>query len=69
MNGTTIRLGGASDGELVLSRGAQRLLGPSDLVEIFPGVEFGRLGALSSTRSLDVSSVVAEAPTMIFKPS
>lgn len=69
MNGTTIRLGGASDGELVLSRGAQRVLGPSDLVEIFPGVEFGRLGALSSTRALDVSSVVAEAPTMIFKPS
>jgi hypothetical protein len=53
----------------VLSRGAQRTLGASDIVEIFPGVEFGRLGALSSTRSLDVASVVAEAPTMIFKPS
>ncbi|WP_020525016.1 FHA domain-containing protein [Catelliglobosispora koreensis] len=69
MNGTTVRLGGAADGELALSKGAHRVLGASDIVELFPGVEFGRLGALSSTRSLDVSSVVAEAPTMIFRPT
>ena len=48
--------------------GASRVLGASDLVEIFPGVEFGRLGALSSTRQLD-GSVVAEAPTIIFRPN
>jgi hypothetical protein len=69
MNGTVIKLGGAADGELAMTKGAHRILGASDLVELFPGVEFGRLGALSSTRSLDVSSVVAEAPTMIFRPS
>lgn len=67
MNGTTIRLGGASDGELTLTKGAQRVLGPSDVVELYPGVEIGRLGALSSTRPLDVGSVVSDAPTMIFR--
>jgi hypothetical protein len=67
MNGTTIRLGGAADGELALSKGAHRVLGPSDLIELFPGVEIGRLGALSSTRPVDSSSVVGEAPTMIFR--
>lgn len=69
MNGTTVRLGGAADGELALSRGASRLLGPSDVIEIFPGVEIGRLGALSSTRPVDAASVVGEAPTMIFRSS
>lgn len=68
MNGTIVRLGGAADGELTLSKGAHRTLGASDIVELFPGVEFGRLGALSSTRQLD-GSVVAEAPTMIFRPN
>jgi len=68
MNGTIVKLGGAVDGELALTKGAHRVLGASDLVELFPGVEFGRLGALSSTRQLD-GSVVAEAPTMIFRPN
>lgn len=69
MNGTIVRLGGAADGELSLGKGAQRLLGPSDLIELHPGVEIGRLGALSSTRPLDLASVVGEAPTMIFRSS
>lgn len=67
MNGTTIRLGGAADGELQLSKGAHRLLGPSDVVELHPGVEIGRLGALSSTRPVDSASAMGEAPTMIFR--
>lgn len=67
MNGTIVRLGGVADGELALTKGAHRLLGPSDVVELFPGVEIGRLGALSSTRPLDLNSVVGEAPTMIFR--
>lgn len=66
MNGTIVHLGGASDGELTLSKGAHRLLGPSDVIELHPGVEIGRLGALSSTRPVD-SSAVGEAPTMIFR--
>jgi len=69
MNGTTVRLGGAADGELALSKGAHRLLGPSDVIELHPGVEIGRLGALSSTRPVDAASVVGEAPTMIFRSS
>jgi hypothetical protein len=69
MNGTLVRLGGAADGELQLSRGASRALGPSDVVELFPGVEVGRLGALASSRPVDTASVLADAPTMTFRPN
>ncbi|MEU7999836.1 FHA domain-containing protein [Catellatospora sp. NPDC049111] len=68
MNGTLVRLGGAADGELQLSRGASRQLGVSDIVELFPGVEIGRIGALATTRPLDSSSVMSDAPTMTFRP-
>ncbi|MDI1459750.1 FHA domain-containing protein [Catellatospora sp. KI3] len=69
MNGTLVRLGGAADGELQLSRGASRQLGVSDIVELFPGVEIGRLGALASSRPVDSASVLGEAPTMAFRPN
>jgi hypothetical protein len=69
MNGTVVRLGGAADGELQLSRGASRQLGQADLIELFPGVDIGRLGALASSRPVDTPSVMADAPTMTFRPN
>lgn len=67
MNGTVVKLGGAADGEVTLTRGASRQLGPGDLVELFPGVEIGRVGALSSSRAVDNASVLGDAPTMSFR--
>jgi hypothetical protein len=69
MNGTVIRLGGAADGELPLTRGASRQLGQSDVIELFPGVEIGRVGALTSSRPVDSASVLGDAPTMTFRVS
>jgi hypothetical protein len=68
MNGTVVRLGGVADGELQLSRGASRQLGVADIVELFPGVEIGRIGALASSRPIDSASVLSDAPTMAFRP-
>ena len=47
------------------ARGTFRVRG--DVIELFPGVEIGRVGALSSTRPVDNASILGDAPTMTFR--
>ncbi|MFI5842813.1 FHA domain-containing protein [Catenuloplanes sp. NPDC051500] len=64
-NGTGIRPGGSMDEDdrLIIKR-KKRVLEPTDLVELYPGVHVGRARNWSSGGVVDPVSVLTDAPTM-----
>jgi hypothetical protein len=67
-NGTGVRPGGSmDDDERVALKGSGRVLGPGDVVELFPGVEVARARTWSSGGVVNPTSVMAEAPTMAMR--
>jgi hypothetical protein len=65
-NGTVIRPGGsmAEADRLVLTRDHARPLADDDVLELYPEVQIGQVGALAAGGHAGSSSVMAEAPTV-----
>jgi hypothetical protein len=63
-NGTAIR---APSGTVPLVRGEPRVLDPTEVVELHPGVEVARAGYWRSGGVPEPRSVMADAPTMAIK--
>jgi hypothetical protein len=68
-NGTGIRPGGSDDDNerITLNRDETRPLGPSDVVELYAGVNVGRARLWATGGVSQPASVMAEAPTMAIR--
>ena len=68
-NGTGIRPGGSTDDDerITLNRSETRVLGPTDVVELYGGVNVGRSRMWATGGVVQPSSVMAEAPTMALR--
>ncbi|MEH1012899.1 FHA domain-containing protein [Micromonospora sp. CPCC 206060] len=68
-NGSGIRPGGSMDEaeRIPLAPRQSRVLGPGDMVELYPGVQVGRAGELPTGAAFNPTSVMAEAPTMAMR--
>jgi hypothetical protein len=68
-NGTGIRPGGSLDDDerVTLNRDEVRTLGPSDVVELYAGVNVGRARMWATGGVSQPASVMAEAPTMAIR--
>jgi hypothetical protein len=68
-NGTGIRPGGSDDDDLrvTLARDETRVLGPTDVVELYAGVNVGRARMWATGGVSQPASVMAEAPTMAIR--
>ena len=68
-NGTGVRPGGSMDDDAAgrRSRDRGRVLGPGDVVELYPGVQVARSRIWSSGGVRQPGSVMAEAPTMAMR--
>jgi hypothetical protein len=68
-NGTGIRPGGTDDDDqrITLAREETRVLGPTDVVELYAGVNVGRARMWATGGVSQPASVMAEAPTMAIR--
>jgi hypothetical protein len=68
-NGSGVRPGGSVDDDdrVTLARDETRELGPSDVVELYAGVNVGRARMWATGGVAQPSSVMAEAPTMAIR--
>ena len=68
-NGTGIRPGGSDDDDqrITLARDETRVLGPTDVVELYAGVNVGRARMWATGGVSQPASVMAEAPTMAIR--
>ena len=68
-NGTGLRPGGSTDDEerITLARNETRVLGPTDVVELYAGVHVGPARNWTSGGVDQPASVMAEAPTMAMR--
>jgi hypothetical protein len=68
-NGSGIRPGGSTDDDdrVTLNRDETRVLGPSDVVELYAGVNVGRARMWATGGVTQPASVMAEAPTMAIR--
>ncbi|MGX6606276.1 FHA domain-containing protein [Micromonosporaceae bacterium Da 78-11] len=68
-NGTGVRLGGSAEDNdrITLNRNETRTLSPSDVVELYAGVNVGRAKMWSTGGVVQPHSVMAEAPTMALR--
>jgi hypothetical protein len=68
-NGTGIRPGGSLDDDerITLNRDETRVLGPTDVVELYANVNVGRARMWASGGVSQPASVMAEAPTMAIR--
>lgn len=68
-NGSGVRPGGsmAEADRLALPHQQSRVLAKGDIVELYPGVQVGRAGGMSSGGGFNPASVMAEAPTMAMR--
>ncbi len=68
-NGSGIRPGGSIDDDerITLGRNETRVLGPTDVVELYGGVNVGRSKMWATGGVVQPSSVMAEAPTMALR--
>ena len=68
-NGTGIRLDGSmdDDGRITLGRNENRLLAPTDVVELYAGVNVGRSKLWATGGVVQPQSVMGEAPTMALR--
>ena len=68
-NGTGLRPGGSTDDEerITLARNETRVLGPTDVVELYAGVHVGRARMWATGGVSQPASVMAEAPTMAMR--
>jgi hypothetical protein len=68
-NGSGVRPGGSleDDDRMTLNRDETRVLGPSDVVELYAGVNVGRARMWATGGVAQPSSVMAEAPTMAIR--
>ena len=68
-NGTGIRPGGSDDDDqrVTLARDETRVLGPTDVVELYAGVNVGRARMWATGGVSQPASVMAEAPTMAIR--
>ena len=68
-NGLGIRPGGSDDDDarITLHRNETRVLGPTDVVELYAGVNVGRSKLWATGGVVEPSSVMAEAPTMALR--
>lgn len=68
-NGSGIRPGGSmvEDDRVPLTQKQSRVLGPGDIVELYPGVQVGRAGNWNTGGVANPVSVMAEAPTMAMR--
>ncbi|MFD0823490.1 FHA domain-containing protein, partial [Micromonospora zhanjiangensis] len=69
-NGSGIRPGGSLDdaNRLPLQRQQSRVLAGGDFVELYPGVQVGRVQDLPTDAPFTPTSVMADAPTMTMRP-
>ncbi|MBB2946220.1 hypothetical protein FB565_005978 [Actinoplanes lutulentus] len=69
-NGSGIRPGGSldDDARITLKRDESRVLAAEDVVELYAGVNIGRSKLWSTGGVVQPESVMAEAPTMAFRP-
>lgn len=68
-NGSGVRPGGSADDDdrVTLNRDETRVLGPSDVVELYAGVNIGRARIWATGGVAQPASVMAEAPTMAIR--
>jgi predicted component of type VI protein secretion system len=68
-NGTGIRPGGSLDDDerITLNRDETRVLGPTDVVELYANVNVGRARMWATGGVSQPASVMAEAPTMAIR--
>ena len=68
-NGSGIRPGGSMEESerLPLIQQKSRVIGESDIVELYPGVQVGRVGTWTAGGVPNPTSVMAEAPTMAMR--
>jgi hypothetical protein len=68
-NGTGVRLGGSMDDDerITLGRNESRTLAPSDMIELYAGVNVGRSKLWATGGVVQPQSVMGEAPTMALR--